>query len=380
MPTPLSAYDKLVSCDALENDPAQREVVKALDRLHHDLAEQGLARKGRALGWLFAKRQERAPIRGLYIWGDVGRGKTMLMDLFFERAPINRKRRAHFHEFMAEVHDRIHAHRQKLKRGEVKDGDPIPIVANAIADEARLLCFDEFFVTDIADAMILGRLFEGLWRRGVVVVATSNVVPDGLYKDGLNRALFLPFISFLKEHMQVAQLDARTDFRLEKLSGAPVYHTPLSADADAALDAAFLRLTGSERGHPQELVVKGRTLHVPDACLGVARFSFDDLCVQPLGASDYLKLAHHFHTLVLSGIPVLPARLRNEAKRFTTLIDTLYDNRVKLICSAEAEPHLLHPEGESAFAFERTASRLIEMRSETYLAEPHGARTAQEAA
>ncbi len=373
MPSPIAAYDKLVASGDLEDDAGQRAIVRALDDLNVRLNDLPLARKASALGWLFARKQSATPVKGLYIWGDVGRGKTMLMDLFFERVQLDAKRRAHFHEFMADVHDRIHAYRKMLKGdARPKDGDPIPPVANALADEARLLCFDEFFVTDIADAMILGRLFEVLWKRGVVVVATSNTVPDDLYRDGLNRALFLPFIDMLTDNMQVMRLDARMDFRLEKLRGVTVYHTPPSDAASKALDDAFLTLTGARHGRPQELMLKGRTVHVPEARHGVARFGFADLCVKPLGPSDFLKIAHHFHTLIVSDIPVMAPQQRNEAKRFTTLIDTLYDNRVKLICSAADEPDKLHPEGPSAAAFRRTASRLIEMRSESYLALPYG--------
>jgi cell division protein ZapE len=272
------------------------------------------------------------------------------------------------------VHERVYAFRQKAKMGETDGGDPIGLAAAAIAQETWLLCFDEFHVTDIADAMILGRLFKRLFELGVVVVATSNVPPRELYKDGLNRALFLPFIELIEQHMEVGQLAARTDFRLEKLSGAPVWYVPADRAAAAALDDAWRRLTAGHTGEEQKLVMKGRTIRVPRSTMGVARFSFHDLCEQPLAAADYLKLAHEFHTIVLDHIVMMDYDRRNEAKRFIVLIDTLYDNAVKLVASAEAEPDALYraSDGFEAQEFKRTASRLIEMRSEAYLALPHG--------
>jgi cell division protein ZapE len=370
-------YAALVAAGEIEPDPAQQAVADMLARLEIRLAEYRLARKSSPLGWLFGRREKAGPvIKGLYVHGEVGRGKTMLMDLFFRASPIQRKRRVHFHEFMADVHDRVHAYRQKLKAGEVKGDDPIGPVADAIAHEAWLLCFDEFHVTDIADAMILGRLFTRLFERGVVVVATSNVMPDDLYQDGLNRALFLPFIGMLKQHMDVVRLEARTDFRMEKLGGAPVWHVPADTRADAALDQAWRRLAGGHPGAVQDLVVKGRVVRVPRAAMGVARFSFQDLCEQPLGASDYLKIAHEFHTVLIDHIPVMRFEQRNAAKRFIILIDTLYDHAVKLVATAEAEPEALYQaqEGFEVLEFQRTASRLTEMRSESYLALPHGPR------
>ncbi len=367
-------YEKLVSSGAIERDPAQTQLVRALDRLILDLGRRKRARKGSALGWLFGRKDDdTGPPRGLYIWGSVGRGKTMLMDLFHESAP-EPKRRIHFHGFMADVHERIHAHRQAVKRGEAKGDDPIPPVADALANEASLLCFDEFTVTDIADAMILGRLFGALFQRGVTVVATSNVEPERLYEGGLNRALFLPFLRELQDRVGVMRLDARTDFRLEKLGGNSVYHVPADAQAERALDAAFTALTGKAKGAPGHIRVKGREVAVPEEAGGVARFSFADLCAKPLGASDYMALADAFHTLIISGIPVMSEAQRNEAKRFITLIDTLYDAHVKLIASAEAEATGLYKadSGREAFEFERTVSRLIEMRSEQYLGLPHG--------
>jgi cell division protein ZapE len=368
-------YATRVAAGKIERDSAQQAVVDRFAQLERRLAEHRLARKSSSLGWLFGARARDAdPIRGLYIFGDVGRGKTMLMDLFFAASPVVRKRRVHFHEFMAEVHERVYAFRQKAKMGETDGGDPIGLAAAAIAQETWLLCFDEFHVTDIADAMILGRLFKRLFELGVVVVATSNVPPRELYKDGLNRALFLPFIELIEQHMEVGQLAARTDFRLEKLSGAPVWYVPADRAAAAALDDAWRRLTAGHTGEEQKLVMKGRTIRVPRSTMGVARFSFHDLCEQPLAAADYLKLAHEFHTIVLDHIVMMDYDRRNEAKRFIVLIDTLYDNAVKLVASAEAEPDALYraSDGFEAQEFKRTASRLIEMRSEAYLALPHG--------
>ncbi len=367
-------YAALVSDGEIERDAAQSAIAARLTRLEERLAQHRLSRKSSQLGWLFGKNKPEGPIRGLYIYGDVGRGKTMLMDLFFAASAVKRKRRAHFHEFMADVHERVHVFRQKIKAGEITDDDPIALTAAALSAEAWLLCFDEFHVTDIADAMILGRLFTRLFEHGVVVVATSNVEPDELYKDGLNRALFTPFIKLLRERMEVVRLDAPKDFRLEKLNAQPVWYVPADEDADVALDNAWQRLTGTLSGEPQEIVAKGRVLRVPEAAMGVARFSFRQLCGQPLGASDYLRIAREFHTIILAGIPVMDFPQRNEAKRFIALIDTLYDNAVKLVASAEAEPTALYlgVEGYEANEFKRTASRLIEMRSEEYLSLPHG--------
>jgi cell division protein ZapE len=376
MPASVSVqYAARVAAGKIESDDAQLAVVERLAQLERELAEHRLARKSSSLGWLFAgAARARSSVKGLYIYGDVGRGKTMLMDLFFEASPVLRKRRVHFHEFMADVHERVHGFRQKAKAGEIGGEDPIRLAASAIAEETWLLCFDEFHVTDIADAMILGRLFARLFELGVVVVATSNVPPDKLYEDGLNRALFLPFIALIEAHMDVMQLAARTDFRLEKLAGAPVWYVPADPAADRALDEAWRRLTAGHDGSEFDLVIKGRTIRVPRAAMGVARFSFHDLCEQPLAGADYLKVAHEFHTVVLDHVPTMDYDRRNEAKRFIILIDTLYDNAVKLVASAAAEPDALYraSEGFEAHEFKRTASRLIEMRSQAYLALPHG--------
>ena len=378
--TSISArYAALAAAGEIEPDPAQQEVVARLTRLENQVAESRLAEKSSALGWLFGRRDAaRAAINGLYIHGDVGRGKTMLMDLFCAASPVTRKRRAHFHEFMQDVHERVHAYRQRQKRGEMPVADPIQSTAADLAAESWLLCFDEFHVDDIADAMILGRLFTALFEHGVVVVATSNVAPDDLYKDGLNRALFLPFIALLKSRMDVVRLDARTDFRLEKLAGVPVWYAPLDEAADVALDMTWQRLTGMFAGERCEIVLKGRTIQVPEAAMGVARFTFAELCEQPFGAADYLRIAREFHTLLLDHVPVMGYERRNASKRFIILVDTLYDHAVKLIASADAEPNALYTatEGIEAQEFRRTASRLIEMRSESYLAQPHGRRAA----
>ncbi len=372
-------YETQAAADHLDPDAIQRRLADRLDDLADALAERQLTSKKSALGWIFSKGAKPAPVRGLYIWGPVGRGKTMLMDIFFADAPVGKKQRLHFHEFMADVHERIHGLRAELKAKQGEAGDPIVPAADAIADVTQLLCFDEFAVTDIADAMILGRLFERLFARGVTVVATSNTPPGDLYKGGLNRALFLPFLALLKQHMAVFHLDAPRDYRLEKLGSVPVYVTPLGLAADMTLDRFFTQLTGKTRGEPTAITHKGREIGVPQAAGGVARFSFDDLCRQPLGAADYLKLARAFHTMIIADVPAMDSRSRNEARRFINLIDTLYDNGVKLVISAEkpAERLWTGTDGHEAHAFARTASRLIEMQSDAYIGKERPTATAK---
>lgn len=368
------AYQAQIASGAIEPDAAQAEIAEAYAALDLRLANYKPQRKQGLLSRLFSNGDKDEAPRGLYVHGDVGRGKTMLMDLFFQHATVEHKRRAHFHEFMADVHERIYDYRRSIARGEIADGDVIALTAHAIFEESWLLCFDEFHVTDIADAMILGRLFAKLFELGTVVVATSNVAPDDLYKGGLNRALFLPFIKQITDHMDVRRLEARTDFRLEKLQGVPMWLTPADGDADAALDRAWSKMTGNAKCKSRDISIKGRILHVPCSAHGVARFSFVDLCEKPLGASDYLRLAHDYHTILVDHIPVMDFSQRNAAKRFITLIDTLYDNAVKLMASADANPISLYlaDEGNEAMEFRRTSSRLIEMSSESYLALAHG--------
>jgi len=372
-------YEALVAAGTIEGDPSQIDLVRRLDGLAAELGKRqngnGLFGFARLLGFGNGNGSADAEKgRGLYIWGPVGRGKTMLMDLFFESVDIRAKRRAHFHVFMADVHERIKDFREKIKVGEIRDGDPIAPVAKAIAGETRLLCFDEFAVTDIADAMILSRLFTALFAEGVVLVATSNVEPDRLYEGGLNRALFLPFLKLLHEKVEVVRLEARTDFRLEKLEGERVWYVPADAQAKAALDRVFARLVGGAKPSPSTLEVKGHPVKVPLQAQGVARFTFAELCVEPLGASDYIALAQRFHSFIIDGVPVMDFDRRNHAKRFIALIDTLYERHVKLVASAEDEPDGLYlgGTGPESLEFKRTASRLIEMRSQAYLALPQG--------
>jgi len=363
-------YDHLASAGTVDRDPAQERIAAALDRLTDEISAKRLAKKSSALGWLFArKHQPREAVKGLYIYGGVGRGKTMLMDMFFELLPVRRKRRVHFNDFMADVQDRIQKHRQARKEGTVKEDDPIPPVARALAEQAWVLCFDEFSVTDIADAMILSRLFSALFANGVVLVATSNVAPQDLYRDGLNRQLFLPFISLLERNADVMTLDAEKDYRQEKLNRLPVYVTPADEAADRALDDAWKAMTHGRPVAEVILTLKGRQLIVPRASGDAARFSFADLCEKPLGARDYLAIAGRFSTVFVDHVPVLGEGKRNEAKRFILLIDTLYDHHMRLVMSAAAEPSGLYTarRGTEVFEFERTASRLIEMQSRDWL-------------
>jgi cell division protein ZapE len=358
-----AAYDALVAGGELRPDPAQAAAASALDRL--ELGKRGFLSK--MLG-----REASGP-SGVYLWGGVGRGKSMLMDLAFDQLAITPKRRVHFHQFMLETHARLRDARQS------EEGDPIEPVAEAIAEESRLLCFDEMQVTNPADAMILSRLFGRLLEAGVKVVTTSNRPPRDLYKHGLNRELFLPFIDLIEKVMLVVAVDGPTDYRLDRLQGVDAWHVPNGPEATAALSQAFFQLTDypiEDRAKvpSEELDVGGgRMLHVPKSLKGVAVFSFKRLCGENRGAADYLAIARRFHTIILVGIPAMGPERRNEAARFVTLIDALYEHRVKLLASADAEPAGLYPAGDGTFEFQRTVSRLEEMQSAAYLAEGHGA-------
>ncbi len=372
---PLPAYRAKVAAGELAADSAQQLAAERLQRLWSRLRGYDPSpRPGNGGGFLTRLLRLRPTDgadedrpHGLYLVGEVGRGKSMLMDLFFAAADVPRKQRIHFHRFMQTVHKRFHA----FKRTHPEIEDPIPPLADSIASDSALLCFDEFQVNDIADAMILGRLFQGLFERGVVVVATSNTAPDDLFRGQPGRDAFLPFIELIKQKLDVLALDAGRDFRRSRLRGMRTWHVPADARADRALDAAFAELTGDAAGRPETLAVMGRKLVVPIAAEGVARFDFATLCGTALGAGDYLALATHFHTLILDAIPRLSPANYDVARRFITLIDTLYDHRVKLVASADAMPDQLYQYGENARMFERTASRLDEMRSEDWQALPH---------
>jgi cell division protein ZapE len=363
-------YRELLANGELKPDPDQERAAAALGRLAERL--EAAPRPAGLIGRLFGGGDPAPTPGGIYLWGGVGRGKSMLMDLAFECLAFEPKRRVHFHEFMLEVHERLRVERQK------EAGDPIPPVAAAIAAEAKLLAFDEMVINNSADAMILSRLFGQLLERGVTVITTSNRPPRDLYLGGLNRELFLPFIDLIEARLDVIGLNGPVDYRLERLSGLPTWHVPNGPEATAALREAFFRLTDhrvEDSAHvPSEeiRVPGGRILHVPKSLKGVAVFSFARLCREPRGAADYLAIARHFHTIIIVGIPVMGPENRNEAARFVTLIDALYEQKVKLLAAADAEPDRLYPEGDGAFEFERTASRLIEMQSAEYLAAGHG--------
>jgi len=360
------AYDRLVATGELKPDTAQARAAEALDRL-----AAALRGNGGLIGRLL-KRDGDGPA-GVYLWGGVGRGKSMLMDLGFETIAVEPRRRVHFHAFMLETHQRLREARKS------EEGDPLDTVADMIAEEARLLAFDEMVVNNPPDAMILSRLFDKLVDRGVKVIATSNRRPVDLYRDGLNRELFLPFIDLIERRFEVVAVDGPTDYRLDRLEGVETWHVPNGPAATAALSEAFFKLTDypvedRARVPSEDLPVGGgRTMHVPKSLKGVAVFSFKRLCGEARGAADYLAIAQRFHTVIIVGIPVMGRDMRNEATRFVTLIDLLYEHRVKLLAAADAEPAGLYPRGDGSFEFQRTVSRLEEMRSAGYLAEGHGA-------
>ncbi len=367
---PSSAFHSRIQSGDLKPDAGQIDAVEHLQLVHDELHTYRQGTPTGIVGFLKnlvgvgGSDQNLSP-KGLYIHGPVGRGKSMLMDFFFDTVPVTSKRRTHFHAFMIEVQDRLKGYREKSIR------DPLAALAAEISAETSLLCFDEFHVVDIADAMILGRLFEGLFSGGTVVVATSNVAPHNLYKDGLQRRNFLPFIKLIEQRMGVVDIHEGDDHRRIALAGHKVYFTPLGVTASTELDRIFVELIAGMPSAPHLISVQGRTLEVPKGAGGVARFNFDDLCRKPLGAADYLTIAAHFHCVVLDNVPALTPTERSAAKRFVVLIDALYEHKVTLICSADAEPDALYPSGDAAFDFERTASRLIEMQSRTYLATPH---------
>lgn len=378
---PTGRYREMINCGELKEDAIQEHIVGKFQKLHQALSLVGNGDDKGFIEKFFSGEKQNAPIRGLYIYGDVGRGKSMLMDLFFDLAPIREKRRVHFHAFMLEIHKEMHEWRymdelERLDKFGTSDDDPIPPLAGTIARKSKLLCFDEFQVTDVTDAMILGRLFGALIEKGVILVLTSNRTPDDLYKDGLNRGLFLPTIELIKTTLDVEALDGPTDYRLERMKGMEVYHFPLGEKATKSLSKSFWRLTDHEvddrsQVGPDELEVQGRTLHIPIASRGVAVVSFKKMCGSALGSADYLALAWKYHTVIMVGIPELGPDKRNEAKRFVTFIDALYENNVKFLCCAEVAPEELYGEGHGQFEFQRTVSRLMEMQSKEYLAKGH---------
>ena len=368
---PLSAYRTLRDTGEIQPDPLQANAAERLQALHDSLKDY--TPREEPSGWKarlgFGRQRNEAP-QGLYIFGPAGRGKSMLMDLFFAGAPVEHKRRVHFHEFMIEFHDTLHKWRRSPDKPK-DEIDPLPRIAREIAKDAWLLCFDEFHVTNIADAMMLGRLFEGLLVNGVVIVATSNFAPDDLYLNGLQRDRFLPFIDLIKEKLDVLELASPTDYRQARLSRMQVYHTPLGEESHHALDLAFADLTEGARIESDTIEVKGRQIGIERCARGVAFLTFEELCARPLGAEDYITIADHFHTVVLDGIPRLNADMRNEAKRFMNLIDVLYEKKVNLVTAAEARPQEIYAEGLHAFEFQRTVSRLMEMQTPEYIALPH---------
>lgn len=371
---PSEAYRQLIGLGEIDEDSAQLKVLTQLDRLWADLLALPSRKSG--LAWVFKTKPKKPP--GLYLWGSVGRGKTMLMDLMLETAPLSKKKRLHFQSFMADIHARIHVFRQDVKAGKIKDADPLPLVAQELAHEITLLCLDEFSVSDIADAMILTRLFSALFANGVVLVATSNIGPDDLYRDGLNRALFLPFIDLLKNEVEVVELDALVDYRLEKLGGDQTYFIPDDEQAAKALDHITARHAVGPLINNSALDVLGHQLLIPKSASNIARFDYTDLCKKALGANDFIAIAEKYPIVVIDHIPIILPENREEAKRFIALIDAFYDRSVKLYLSAAVSPDKLYQasDGREAFEFDRTISRLIEMQSMSYRDLPHGRRAA----
>ena len=364
---PLDRYETLLASGEVNEDPAQRQAMEKLQALHERL--EGYRPASLNSGWAgrfgFGRRTPVEAPLGLYIHGAVGRGKSMLMDLFFECVAVERKRRVHFHEFMQEAHELIHEWRQSNKVS--KTAEPIRPTAARLADKNWLLCFDEFEVRDIADAMIVSRLFHAMFELGVVVVATSNRHPNELYKHGLQRDLFLPFIAILQKRLEVLHLADGRDYRLDRMKGMSVYHMPTGAEADRALDAAFQDLTDGRPGKPERLAFRGREIVVPKADGAVARFGFADLCESPLGPGDFLEIARRYRSIIISDVPVLSSERRDSARRFITMIDTFYDNHIHLMLSADAPPQSLYSGDDWGFEFDRTVSRLMEIQSADYI-------------
>ncbi|WP_273788763.1 cell division protein ZapE [Bartonella sp. ML70XJBT] len=379
-------YKELVSKGKVSFDPAQLAVTEYFDHLLKKILEQNTSRSWSCMFWSFLKKifkrkrqniarvtkqdDESSSFQGLYIYGEVGRGKTMLMDLFFSCLPKSNKKRAHFNDFMADVHERINFYRQAPGRAKSKQDNPILAVAEDLSQEAKVLCFDEFSVTDIADAMVLGRLVSALFDKKIFFIATSNVAPNNLYYNGLNRELFLPFIEVLKTYVRVVNLDAKTDYRLEKSNLQPVYVTPLGKKADECMNQAWALVLQGDKERSDELSIRGRLIPIPRFAAGCARFDYRDLCVKPLAASEYLVLGEQYHTIFIDNVPIMDDTCRNEAKRFILLIDILYERHIRLFMSAAARVEDLYKgyaQTAETFEFQRTQSRLFEMQSYDYL-------------